>query len=101
MTSMTLWLRPFLFAMSDWEKLRYRAFRRDGFMCRECSRYGLHVAAERAHHVWPEDEYPEYSRELWNILSLCKPCHDRMHERGSRRLTALGLWWLRRTRPPF
>ena len=83
-----------------WEHLRLLAFRRDKFRCRNCARYGKRVDAERAHHAWPEDEYPEYAWCLWNLVSLCEGCHDAMHERGSRKLTALGLYWLRRTPPP-
>ena len=83
-----------------WESLRHWAFRRDGYRCRECARYGRRVEAERAHHVWPAEEYPEYAWCAWNLLSLCKGCHDKMHDRNTRELTALGLYWLRRTSPP-
>ena len=85
---------------SRWENLRAAAFRRDRFRCRECARYGRMTQAERAHHVWPAEEYPEYSWELWNLLSLCRGCHDRMHDRSTRELTELGRYWLRRTKPP-
>lgn len=86
--------------MTRWERLRLRAFRRDGFRCRECARYGRHVPAERAHHAWPREDWPEYEWELWNLVSLCAGCHDRMHDRHMRQLTELGEYWRRRTVPP-
>lgn len=90
----------FFVAMTRWEKLRARAFRRDGYMCRECARYGRHVPAERAHHAWPVEDWPEFEWALWNLVSLCLSCHDAMHDRHSRQLTALGEAWRRRTKPP-
>lgn len=89
-----------LFAMTRWEKLRARALRRDGFMCHECARYGRRVPAERVHHAWPVEDWPEYEWQLWNLVSLCMGCHNAMHDRGTRQLTALGEAWRRRTRPP-
>ena len=79
-----------------WKHLRARALRRDRYMCRECARYGRQTEAERVHHAWPAEEYPEYRWALWNLVSLCLPCHDRMHNRGTRELTALGREWMRR-----
>lgn len=101
---MTLDARALLLFMDyttgRWERLRDRAFRRDKFRCRECLRYGKVRDAERAHHAWPAEEYPEYRWCLWNLVSLCRSCHDAMHERTTRKLTKLGLYWLRRTIPP-
>jgi len=85
---------------SKWERLRAACFRRDGYCCRECIRYGRHVPAARAHHAWPVEGWPEYEHELWNLVSLCESCHDAMHERRSRRLTALGERWRRNVSPP-
>jgi len=83
-----------------WEALREQAFRRDRYRCRECARFGRMVPAERAHHAWPVEEYPEYQWALWNLVSLCSGCHDAMHDRGTRELTERGMYWLRRTKPP-
>ena len=83
-----------------WKHLRDAAFRRDHFRCRECARFGKQVPAERAHHAWPADEFPEFRWELWNLVSLCKSCHDKMHVRGSRELTDRGRAWMRRCHPP-
>ena len=83
-----------------WRKLRERALRRDGYLCRECRRYGQRVEATTAHHAWPVEDWPELAWNLDNLVSLCDACHERMHERSTRRLTALGEFWRRKTSPP-
>lgn len=83
-----------------WWNLRALALKRDGYKCREAARYGRNVAAEVVHHIWPAEEYPEYAYCLWNLVSLSASAHDRMHDRISRKLTALGLSWRNRTPPP-
>lgn len=31
-----------------------------------------------------------------NLISLCNKCHDKMHDRNTNKLTALGLEWVKR-----
>ena len=85
---------------TQWRKLRGRALRRDGYLCRECRRYGRHVEATTAHHAWPVEDWPEYSQSLWNLVALCDSCHELMHDRHRRQLTALGESWRRKIIPP-
>lgn len=83
-----------------WRRLRQRALRRDGFRCREAARYGRMEEATVVHHIWPAEDYPEYAYCLWNLVSLSQTNHDAMHDRVTRKLTALGLAWKNRTPPP-
>lgn len=83
-----------------WQHLRQRALRRDGYRCREAARYGVAAEAEVVHHIWPAEDYPEYAYCLWNLVSLSRKAHDAMHDRTTRKLTALGLAWKNRTPPP-
>ena len=83
-----------------WRRIRELALKRDGYMCQEAKRYGRAVQAEVVHHIWPAEDYPEFAFKLWNLVSLSAAAHDRMHERDSRKLTALGESWRRRTTPP-
>lgn len=85
---------------SRWAALRESALRRDHYRCRECSRYGRRTDATHVHHVWPVEDFPEYRWSRWNLLSLCLGCHNAMHDRETRQLTALGESWRRRTIPP-
>ena len=81
-----------------WRNLRKLALRRDRGFCREAARYGRRVPATVVHHIWPAEDYPEYAYCLWNLVSLSTSAHDAMHDRDTRKLTALGLSW--KNRPP-
>ena len=83
-----------------WKAIRPRILRRDHFLCRECRRYGRVVAANVVHHVWPAEDFPEYAYCDWNLVSLCQRCHDAIHDRNTRKLTALGEYWRKKTPPP-
>lgn len=83
-----------------WRKLRKLALHRDRGFCREAARYGRRVPATVVHHIWPAEDYPEYAYCLWNLVSLSSSAHDAMHDRDTRKLTALGLSWKNRTPPP-
>lgn len=62
-----------------WKNKRERILRRDGYLCRECKRYGKLVPATEVHHVKHADEYPELIWEDSNLVSLCKACHNAKH----------------------
>ena len=83
-----------------WRRLRLVILRRDGYLCRNCRRYGRSRAATIVHHVWPVEDWPEYRWARWNLLSLCAECHAAMHDRQTRRLTDSGERWRRKTAPP-
>lgn len=73
-----------------WRKKSSLVKRRDGYECQRCRRYGRHVAAEHVHHILPIEYYPEYRMENWNLISLCRNCHNAMHDRESHELTEEG-----------
>ena len=81
-----------------WKALAAKAMRRDGYMCQLSKRYGKTVEAEVVHHIYPVDEYPEYAYELWNLVSLSRAAHNRLHDRDHKGLTAEGLALMRRTK---
>ena len=83
-----------------WRKLRRMCLESAGGTCQNCARYGRGTPAEIAHHAWPAEDYPEYAYKLWNLIRLCGPCHKKMHDRITKRLTNLGQYWKRRTPPP-
>lgn len=83
-----------------WKSLRDRVLARDGYMCRECRRYGVAAAAVVVHHVRPAEDCPDRQWDADNLVSLCEPCHNAMHVRGSHELSALGRAWVRRLSPP-
>jgi 5-methylcytosine-specific restriction protein A len=79
-----------------WKRKRLIILRRDGYLCRECKRYGKTTEATTVHHAKPLELYPELRLNNQNLLSLCAACHDKMHDRISNELTMLGLEWIKR-----
>lgn len=73
-----------------WIRLRESVLQRDMYMCQYCKRFGKHVQADHVHHVLPREFYPELTYTPWNLISLCKACHDSMHYRKDRTLTDTG-----------
>ena len=82
-----------------WKYLAAKAMRRDGYMCQIYKRYGKRVPAEVVHHIYPVDEYPEYAYCLWNLISLSRAAHNKLHDRESNTLTPEGVALMRRTKP--
>lgn len=80
-----------------WEKKREIILQRDGYWCKDCSRYGRHQEASTVHHIFPVEFFPELAFENWNLISLCGGCHNEMHDRESHRLTDKGWELLQRT----
>lgn len=83
-----------------WLIKRQSVLARDRYQCRECSRFGRAANASVVHHVWPVDEWPQFVWSDWNLISLCRTCHNSMHDRDTGALTELGLCWRRRRPPP-
>ena len=63
----------------QWKAKRAAILSRDGYMCRECKRYGRQREATTVHHIKHYDEYPELALESDNLISLCEACHNKMH----------------------
>jgi len=79
-----------------WRSKRAKVLRRDQYECRECKRYGKSRPATTVHHINPLESQPQWRLESWNLLSLCNTCHEKMHDRTSDVLTALGEYWRER-----
>ena len=83
-----------------WKVKQGRCLRKAGYACQECARYGKRADANTAHHVYPAEEYPGYAWEDWNLIALCATCHNAMHDRTTRELTAEGERWKKKITPP-
>lgn len=90
----------FNYRSKRWERLSAAAMRRDGYRCQLSKRYGKAVQAEVVHHIYPADEYPEYSYQLWNLISLSREMHNTLHDRTRGVLTEAGVALMRRTKIP-
>ena len=47
-----------------WKRKREKILRRDGYMCRNCRKFGRSREATEVHHIQPADEYPELGSEV-------------------------------------
>jgi len=70
-------------------------------MCQVSKRYGKRIDANVVHHVFPSDDYPEYQWCDWNLVSLANTVHNKMHDRTTNKLTALGEELRKRTKVPL
>lgn len=73
-----------------WKHIREKALKRDGYKCQISKRYGRSIPAEVVHHVLPKEQYPQYAMELWNLISITKERHNRLHDRENGELTKEG-----------
>ncbi len=85
---------------TKWKHKRANTLRRDEYLCQECKRYGKSTPAATVHHIIPLAWCLIYDLCLAlasiNLVSLCKQCHDMVHDRTTDKLTELGLQWVRR-----
>ncbi|WP_100065120.1 HNH endonuclease [Miniphocaeibacter massiliensis] len=79
-----------------WIKTRECVLRRDDYLCKQCSRYGKIKQADTVHHIYIADMFPFLFWNKLNLISLCKDCHNKMHNRTTGELTKLGLEWTER-----
>lgn len=83
-----------------WKRKRTHILKHDGYMCQVSKRYGKRIDADTVHHAWPVDDYPEYAWHDWNLISLSNVMHNKMHDRATNKLTALGEELRKRTKIP-
>ena len=86
-----------LFNSQRWASLREQVLRRDLYLDQIQLRFGKRRTADTVHHIFPREAFPEYTFEPWNLISVTRETHNRLHVRGSHYLTADGIILLERT----
>ena len=61
--------------LQDWDRLRFRTYRRAGFRCEVCGREGCGM---HSHEMWSYDDAARVQR-LTGLLALCSACHKVKH----------------------
>ncbi|MGH8199803.1 MAG: HNH endonuclease [Steroidobacteraceae bacterium] len=61
----------------DMRLARECCFERDDYACRSCGKRGGKL---NVHHIWPFQRFREWRFEVWNLITLCKHCHDAFHK---------------------
>ena len=83
-----LWCDMDFYHTKQWQNIRERALKRDGYKCRECARFGKIRPATQVHHIKPIEEAPELKLDMDNLISLCMACHNKKHpEKGRNSLS--------------
>ena len=68
-----------------WRRKKKAILRRDHYQCQLCKRYGRISEAHIVHHKLDLEEYPELALDDDNLVSVCKKCHNKLHdEKGAR-----------------
>ena len=86
-----------LFNSKRWQVLRAQVLRRDQYMDQLLLRFGKRRTADTVHHIFPREWFPEYTFEPWNLISITRETHNRLHDRDGHYLTAEGMQLLERT----
>lgn len=66
-----------------WRALRERALVRDAYLCQPCLRERRIARADTVHHIVPIEQDWSRRLDLRNLESVCRACHNRLHERGA------------------
>lgn len=73
---------------AKWKRNRSRALRRDQYRCQYCDRHDSPHADLHVHHIHTVEHGGGHG--LDNLITLCSPCHNKLHARadeGQRRVT--------------
>ena len=81
-----------------WQNLRERRLKLDGYMCKECRRYGRTNTGDTVHHIYQAKDYPDLFWNIKNLITLCRECHNEMHDRKTGELTKLGIELMERNK---
>lgn len=82
-----------------WKRKREHILRLDNYEDAIAKRYGRCETANTVHHIYPAERYPEYRFEDWNLISVSPSTHNKLENRNTGELTALGLELQRTTKP--
>jgi len=58
------------------KKWREEVFERDDWTCQDCGERGCEL---HPHHILPLAEHPEFAYDIDNGITLCVPCHRKIH----------------------
>ncbi len=73
------------YVSATWRRKAKAILRRDHYQCQLCKRYGRISEAQIVHHKLELAEYPELAFDDNNLISVCKKCHNKLHdEKGTK-----------------
>lgn len=60
----------------NWDEIRRLVYNRDGYTCQNCGRGDVEL---HCHHIVPKSRGGTH--RLSNLVTLCKDCHDAVHNK--------------------
>lgn len=84
---------------AKWKRKRAHILRLDGYRDRIAARYGRAEEATTVHHIYPAEAYPEYAYADWNLISVSVGTHNKLENRVTGELTAMGRELMEMTTP--
>jgi hypothetical protein len=72
------------YEQEQWRLLRKSCLERDKFTCFRCKKRVGNGRGMSAHHIMPRPEGPD---DLYNLITLCIPCHDYVETNELKTLT--------------
>ena len=73
-----------------WLDLRNSVLRAAKYVDQLMIREGKTIPADRVHHIFPREKYPEYQYARWNLIAISNDTHRQLHERVGGDLSMLG-----------
>lgn len=64
-----------------WRRVRKEVLLRDNKECQWCKQRGKFSRATTVHHIKHYERYPELGLNHDNLISLCRECHEGIHDR--------------------
>ncbi len=65
----------------EWRSLSKETMIKNNNECQTCKSKGKYKKAENVHHIKEVKEHPELALEPDNLMCLCIPCHNEVHDR--------------------
>lgn len=82
---------------SKWKHKRAVIMRRDGYRSQLAARYGRNIPGDTVHHILPVEFFPEYKLTDWNLITITRREHNKLHDRTTHGLTDEGMELAERT----
>lgn len=67
------------YATDKWRKKRSHILKRDSYQDQLEKRAGKTIPANVVHHIFPREQYPEYTWEDWNLIAISEKTHQSLH----------------------
>lgn len=68
------------YTSKKWKVKRLQILKRDKYLCKLCSRFGVQSEGSHVHHVVELNDDESLALVDSNLITLCNSCHTRFHK---------------------